>query len=279
MKRAKRTIVILGLALASCRGPMVTPTATPQTFSVRMLATTTTYSLLQNLAAGYSHPNVLLATNSAAANWETVFDQLTAGVVPFVLTTYVPSDANLWVAPIGQDGLALVVDTANPIAALTFDDLRAIYQGRITNWSELGGPDLPLTVVSREAGADTRLILEALVMEDRRTTLGARLALSGQSVLEIVGSTPGAIGYVSMAQVDHRVRVVPIAAAQNDPPVVPTPETVASGAYALRSEILIVGLQPPEEGSIYRDWFAWMQSEAGQAIVSQQYAPLQNSFR
>lgn len=275
MKRAKRTIVILGLALASCRGPMVTPTATPQTLSVRILATTTTYSLLQNLAAGYSRPNILLATNSAAANWETVFGQLLAGNVPFALTTYVPSDANLWVAPIGYDGLAIVVDTTNPIAALTFDDLRAIYQGRINNWSELGGPDLPVTVVSRESGADTRLILDALVMEDRRTTLGARLALSGQSVLEIVGSTPGAIGYVSMAQVDHRVRAVPIAAQAGDPPVVPSPETVGAGQYPLHSTILVVGLQPPEDGSIYRDWFAWMQSEAGQAIVRQQYAPLQ----
>jgi ABC-type phosphate transport system substrate-binding protein len=134
---------------------------------------------------------------------------------------------------------------------------------------------VPLTVVSRESGADTRLILDTLVMEDRRTTLGARLALSGQTVLEIVGSTPGAIGYVSMAQVDHRVRVVPLAAQRGDPPIVPTPETVGAGQYPLRSTILVVGLQPPEDGSIYRDWFAWMQSEAGQAIVGQQYAPLQ----
>jgi phosphate transport system substrate-binding protein len=230
--------------------------------------------LLQNLAAAYTRPDALLAVNSAAANWETIFNQLRAGDVPFALTAYVPPDANLWVAPVGQDGLAIVVDTANPISFLSFDDLRAIFQGRIANWSELGGPDLPLTVVSRESGADTRLLLNALVMEDRRTTLGARMALSGQTVLEIVGSTPGAIGYVSMAQVDHRVRVVPIADQKTDPPVLPTPETVGAGQYPLRSTIMLAGLQPPDESSIYRDWFAWMQSPAGQAIVGQSYAPL-----
>jgi phosphate transport system substrate-binding protein len=274
MRRAKSTIVILSLALASCRGPMVSPTATPHTVSVRILATTTTYSLLRDLALAYEEPGTLLAVNSAEGSWSTIYPRLLAGEAPFALTTYLPPDANLWAAPVGQDGIAIIVHAANPVPALTADELRLIFQGQITTWTEVGGPDLPVTVVSREDGADTRLVFEALVMGQRRTTLTARLALSSVSMVDRVATDPGAVGYVSMAQVDDRVRVVPVAAQAGDPPLRPTVETVSSYADPLRAPILVVGAAPPEADSVYRDWFAWMQSDSGQAIVGRRHGAL-----
>lgn len=274
MKRAKSTIVILSLALVSCRGPMVAPTATPQTVSLRILATTTTYPLLQELAGAYHVPGVLLAFNSAEGSWDAVYARLAGGEAPYALTTYLPSTANLWAAPIGQDGIAIIVQTNNPVAKLTAEDLRRIFQGRVTVWTELGGPDLPITVVSREEGADTRLVFESLVMGQRRTTPTARLALSSHSMVDLVASVPGAIGYVSMAQLDDRVRAVPVAAVAEDEPLLPTPDTVAANRYPLRTPILVVGPSPPAQDSIYRDWFAWMQSLEGQQIVGRQYGAL-----
>jgi phosphate transport system substrate-binding protein len=274
MKRAKCTIVILGLALAGCGGPVAAPTVTPYTVEVRILATTATYPLLQDLLAVYTRPGTLLAVNSAVADWETIHGRLLAGDAPFALTTYLPQNIHLWVAQIGQDGIAIVVHSTNRVPSLTVEELRTIFQGRVARWSQVGGPDLPVTVVSREPGADTRLAFEALVMGDRRTTLGARLALSSQSIVEIVGSEPGAVGYVSMAFLNEQVRSVPIAAEGGGPPIPLTRETVSGDTYPLHTPILVVGPNPPAEDSIYRDWFSWMQSEAGQAVVGQRYGTL-----
>ncbi len=276
MRRAKHTIMILGLALASCRGPMAVPTATPQTYTVHILATTATYPLLQELAAGYNRPGTLLAINSAVVDWATIYNRLLAGDVPYALTTYVPAGANLWAAPIGQDGIAIIVHAANPVAALTVNDLRLIFQGQITSWAALGGDDQPVTVVSREAGADTRLAFEGLVMGRQPVTLNARLALSSESMVEIVAETPGAVGYVSMMwAADSRVRVVPVWSASGDAQL-PTPDTVSADVYPLRTPVLIVGLEAPAPDTIYYDWFAWMQSDPGQQIVARHYGTLTN---
>ncbi len=274
MKRAKHTIVILSLALASCRGPVFSPTATPQTLTVRFVATTATYPLLQDLAAGYVRPGFLLTVDSAAASWDTVYGQLLAGEVPYALTTYLPPDAGLWAAPIGQDGIAVIVHAATLTPALTLDDLRRIFQGQIATWADLGGTDQPITIVSRDSGADTRHIFEALVLGDHKPALGARLALSSQSVVDIVGSTPGAVGYVSMAFLTDSVRAVPLAGHSGEPSYLPTPATVSQDLYPLRAPVLVVGLQAPGDQDVYRDWFAWMQSSAGQMIVGQHYGTL-----
>jgi phosphate transport system substrate-binding protein len=275
VKRAKRTIVILSLAaLASCRGPAAIPTATPQIIPVRLLATTATYPLLQDFAASYSTPGVLLALTSTTANWQTVYAALQAGEAPFALTSYLPPDTALWAAEVARDGIVIIVHPGSGVPALTLDDLRRVFQGRVTSWAELGGTDLPVIVVSREAGADTRLAFEALVMGGWRTSPGAELALSSQSVVERVAREPGAVGYVSLAYLDDRVNAVPLAAQPGSVPVLPTRATVSAGRYPLSIPILVVGLTPPAENSLYRRWFAWMQSAAGQRVAGQHYGTL-----
>jgi phosphate transport system substrate-binding protein len=275
MLRAKRTIVIISLALAGCRGPIHVPTATPETVSVRILATTATYPLLQDLAAGYIRPDLLLAVSSAAVNWETIYNELRAGETPYALTTYAPLSAGLWRAPIGQDGIAIIVHATNPISELTLEELALIFEGRIRTWAEVGGADFPVTIVSRETGDDTRLALETLVPGSHRVPPSARLVLSSQSMIDVVGKLPGAVGYVSMAQVTGPVRAVPIHASDTATAYPPTPATVNAGNYPLRTPILIVGLEPPAADSIYYQWFAWMQSAEGQAIVGRAYGMLE----
>ncbi len=298
MKRAKRTIVMLGLALAGCQSPATLPVAvTPDIVPVRILATTATYPLLQEFVMAYTIPETLLVVNSAAANWETIQARLLLEILPesaapnsssslpvlYALTAYLPpeteSTRGLWVAPIGWDGIAIIVHPANQVPMLTVDAVRRIMAGEITNWSAVGGADMPTIVISRESGADTRLALDALVMGEDSPSIAAgsvRLALSSASMVEIVAQTPGAIGYVSMGWLggqaeDYGVRVVPLMADAVSPPVLPDPAAVSAATYPLRTQVMIVGLVPPEPGSALYRWFAWMQSDAGQQIVRRRY--------
>lgn len=286
MKRAKRTIVLIGLALVSCRGPTVAPLATPPIFEVRIAATTATFSLVEELAAAYAHPGIVLALDSIQADWDTIYGWLRTGELSFALTTYLPSDAGLWAASIGQDGIAIITHADNPVPALSLADLRLIFEGRIANWCDVGGPDLPVTVISRENGADTAYAFQALVMGDHSITLAAQVALSSRSMVERVAALPGAVGYVSLAQlvappVDPSasllpVRVIPLAARPGDAPVLPTSATIRAAMYPLRTPVLIVGGEPPTPGSLYYAWFAWMQSPAGQEIVERHTSTIQS---
>lgn len=274
MKRAKRTIVILGLALASCRGPVMSPTVTPQTINVRILATTSTYPLLQEFVEVYQPPQLLLAVDQAAAGWTTVYEHVLSGDVPFALTNYLPADTGLWAAPIGWDSVVMITHASNQAPALSLDDLRLLFQGRVQSWAELGGADLPVTVVSRESGDGLRQVFDELVMGRSRVTSGAQMALSAASMVELVGSQPGAVGYVSMASLSDRVRALPLLVGGQPDAVLPTPATVTSGAYPLRTPLLVIGHEPPEPDGVYWDWFAWMQSATGQHIIGQWYGAL-----
>lgn len=278
MKRATRTIAVISLALVSCRGPTFAPTATPEVLDVRMLATTATFPLLEDFARSYAQPGTVLVVNSTQASWATVHRALAAGDAPFALTTYLPPEAGLWAAPIGQDAIAIITHPANPVTALTLAEVRALFLGHITTWAALDGPDLSVTVVSHETGTDTYLAFRAGALNGKDVTPGARLALSASRLVEIVTGTPGAVGFVSLAHLKATtpVRVLPVAVDTNSAPVVPALATVAAGEYPLCTPVLVVGPQPPAPASFYRDWFAWMQSPPGQRIVARYYAALQS---
>ena len=279
MKRAKRTIVIIGLALAGCSGPVHAPTVTPEMVNVRMFATTATYPLLEDLAHAYSEPGRLLAFETVETSWANIYAKLQSGEITFALTTYLPHDAHLWAAPLGYDAIVVIVHADNPVPNLSLDILARIFQGRISNWAEVGGPDMPITVISREDSADTGLAFRDQVMANQPITLAAQLALSNSSMVDLVASGPGAIGFVSLGHLstrEHRVRAVPIASTPQTTPYQPTTQSVRSGRYPLRTPLVITGLQPPSTPGSYLNWFAWMQNQQGQQIVSQHFVALQS---
>ncbi|MBN1565176.1 MAG: substrate-binding domain-containing protein [Anaerolineae bacterium] len=295
-RTAKRTLALLGLALAGCQGSVSLPvTITPHVVPVRILVTTAAYPLLQDVVDAYSTPETVLAVNSTPASWATIQTRLlteragtgSASEAWYALTTFLPSGLppdlvsdpaarGWWVAPVGRDGIAVIVHPANTVESLTLADLRALLAGEITTWAAVGGGDEPVVIVSREPGADTRLVLEATVMHSRLPPGDARLALSDARMAEWVARTPGAIGYVSMGWLADcadmlGVRIVPLAATADSPPILPDPATVSAERYPLHTPVMIVGLSPPDVGSAIYDWFAWIQSDAGQHVVTRRY--------
>jgi hypothetical protein len=277
-RKTKRTLVVMTLALASCRGPMQAPTATPEVVPLYFVTSHTTDALLRNLAATYTRENSLVAIIDQTANGVSVSAALDAtdpNAPPlYALTTYLPDSTHLWAAPLGQDGIAIVVHPRIPLSYLSADELRKIFTGAVENWSEIEGPDVPITVVSPDAQTDTRRVFEKLVLGQRQITYNAILALTDRAMLDVVASTPGAIGYISMGLVTAQVRVMPVVGDEDDTPVLPTPQTVADEIYPLRTPLLIVGTKPPEPGDGYYEFIVWAQQRQGQQVIAETYAPL-----
>lgn len=102
---------------------------------------------------------------------------------------------------IAVDSLVLVTNPANPIDSLTTQQVQQIFNGQITNWSQVGGPDLAITVVSRPDGSGTRSVFEDRIFGDNDAfdAPGTIVAESNGEVSQTVNQTEGAIGYVGYA--------------------------------------------------------------------------------
>jgi phosphate transport system substrate-binding protein len=234
--------------------------------TLRLYATTAAIPLLDDLTNHYSetHPNISFETTTG--NFQTMMEQFSQDKDGYLLSNHLPDDSSMLAWPIGQDGIALITHPKNAIDNLTSDQLRSIYLGHIGRWSEIGGIDSPLTILSREDGSSTRAEFEKLLLGERLTTQSAQIAPSSAAMMSSVAAIPNSIGYVSMSYVDSSVKVLTIDG------VAPTSKTVYDNTYPLRSNLYIVGLKEPQ--NVYRDFVGWIQGPDGQRIVGLHYAPL-----
>ena len=103
---------------------------------------------------------------------------------------------------IAMDSLTVITHPDNPVRVLSLAQIARIYEGEITNWSELGGPDALIVAVSAENGSSTRDIFEDVVFSSAELDLGPNVVFPGgdhQEVAATVRENPSAIGYVSAA--------------------------------------------------------------------------------
>lgn len=132
------------------------------------------------------------------------------------------------------DGIAVIVNTANPIADISTEDLAKIYTKQVTNWSELGGDDGTIVVVGRDAASGTRGAFEEIVGVTDETMYDSEQEATG-SVISTVAGNPSAIGYVSLSAVDEsQVSAVSIDG------VVPSEDTIKNETYPIQRPFIFV---------------------------------------
>lgn len=171
---------------------------------------------------------------------------------------------------LAYDGIAVVVNKENPVKDLDSETVKKIFEGEITNWSEVGGNDEDIIVISRESGSGTRDAFEEM-MELTEEVDGATvptlredaLICEGNgSVKASVASKTNAIAYLSLGYVDDTMNTVSIDG------VVPSVETVKSGEYKISRPLLLVTKgEISEAAQKYLDYCL----DEGQTIVSESY--------
>jgi phosphate transport system substrate-binding protein len=145
-----------------------------------------------------------------------------------------PEEAKLGLqdTAVAYDGIAVIVNPANPVKGLTSQQLRDVFAGRIKNWKEVGGEDRPIELVNRDEASGTREAFKKLVMDkDPFAPYAAVLPGTGQ-VRDVVARAPGAVGYISLGFVAPRFTSVKVKAVPVDG-VEPTEANVASKAYPI----------------------------------------------
>jgi phosphate transport system substrate-binding protein len=172
------------------------------------------------------------------------------------------------------DALAVIVHPDNPVSELTIGQLSDIYAGKITNWSEVGGNDAIIVLLSRETNSGTHVyFLEEVV---RRGEEGDSTIFAPQTILmpSSVGITselrrnPNAIGYDGLGYVDpEHEKILSVAEDGESSFVFPSVETALDGTYPLsRNLYMYTAGEPTGEIAAYLNWIL---SPAGQEIVTQ----------
>ncbi|MGB9939945.1 PstS family phosphate ABC transporter substrate-binding protein [Methanosarcina sp.] len=173
---------------------------------------------------------------------------------------------------IAYDGISVVVNPSNPVTELTFDQLRGIYNGSISNWKDIGGTDAPITIISRDSSSGTyEYFQEAVLLEDEYRPDALTQAATGGIVGE-VSQNPSAIGYIGVAYLDESVKALNLDAGNG--PEAPTPENILSGAYPLSRPLYFYTNGEPT--GLTKEFVDFVMSEKGQNLVSEVgYFPIQ----
>lgn len=163
---------------------------------------------------------------------------------------------------VALDGIAVVTDTANTATNLTTQQLKDIYTGKITNWSEVGGADQNIVVIGRESGSGTRDAFEEILDIADQCQLAQTLNETG-AVAAAVQSTPGAIGYISLDALNDKVKALQLDG------VAPSEETVKDGSYTLqRPFVMATKGEISEQSAQIQAVFEFINSDAGQEVIS-----------
>ena len=123
-------------------------------------------------------------------------------------------------------GITPIVTPGVGVTDLSMEELRGIFTGKYSNWSELGGKDLPIVVLNRAKGSGTRATFDKWVLAGEESIVTQEQESNG-TVRQIVASTPGTISYVSFSYVNEDVEALSIGG------VKPTAENVATNAWVI----------------------------------------------
>lgn len=233
--------------------------------SISMSGSTSMEKMVTALGEAFMEENKNVTVNSEFVGSGAGIEAVTAGTVDIGNSSRALKDEEKAKGVVENivaiDGIAVVVDSANTLDNLTKEQLIQIYDGTVTNWKDLGGSDMPIIVIGREAGSGTRGAFEELLELEDKCQYASELDNTG-AVMARVAATPGAIGYVSLDVVDDTVKAV----ALDD--VEPTEDNIKAGSYILsRPFVMATKGEISEQSELVQAWFDYIGSDAGKEVI------------
>lgn len=165
---------------------------------------------------------------------------------------------------VAKDGVTFYVNEKNPLTSLTIEQLRKIYLGDITNWKEVGGPDAPLVLYSRENSSGTYVFVKDHLLGGEDYSATAQTLPGTAAVVNAVAKEKHGIGYGGAAYAKG-VKELKIKVGAEE--FGPSPENVKSGKYPLARDLFFYLRAKPSGDA--RAFIDYCLSDAGQQVVTQ----------
>lgn len=132
---------------------------------------------------------------------------------------------------IAGDALVFAVNVNNPVKKLTLKQVVDIFTGKVTNWKQVGGENMPITLISRDYKSGTYLFFMEDVLTKDSLSKAAHIELNNENVLKSIAKDKGAIGYTNFSMLDYSVDPVSISFDNTTNHVAPRMETVNNMTY------------------------------------------------
>lgn len=261
-------IVFAGVLFAGCKSSQ--PTEQPVNITIN--GSTTIFPIAQKEAEVYmnKHLNVNISVEgtgsgngiAALIDGTTDIADSSREIKQGEIDKAKANGVNPYEIPIALDALSVVVNPQNPVNALTQEQVKKIYVGEITNWKDVGGPDMPIVVVARDTSSGTyEAFIELALGKGVNITDKAIVQASNQTVKNTVALTKGAIGYIGLGYVDSSVKAVSYDG------MFPSKESAINRTYELSRHLYMYTNGQPT-GAV-KDFIDFVLSTDGQNIVEE----------
>jgi len=179
---------------------------------------------------------------------------------------------------VALDGLSVYVNPESPLKELTLAQVGDIFTGKIKNWKEVGGPDAPITVYSRENSSGTYEFFKEHVLKGSDFASSAQTMPGTAAIVQAVMKDKNGIGYGGAAY-GGGTKLLAIKKTDTSPAIAPTEETVENGTYPIWRH-LFVYLNPALDKGEIATYLNWIRSDDGQKYVKDiGYYPLPKNLR
>lgn len=204
--------------------------------NITMAGSTAFQPFAEKLADQYmtTHPDVMITVQGGGASMG--IQSALSGAAEIGMADLValpPEVASLKSLIVARDGIAVVVNPANRISSLTFDQVRDVFSGKIRNWKDVGGHDDTIAVISREAGSGTRSSFEK-ILGCIKLAEDALVQDSNGTIRETVANDQNAIGYVSHGLINEKIKAV------NVDGIECTEASIMKGEYRLVRPVFLI---------------------------------------
>ena len=269
-------VLVLGLFLCGCtQAPADVnvnpdPTATAGIQSITVTGSTTVLPIAQGAAESYMDTHSTADIKVSGGGSGVGIQAIGEGTADIGMSSRELSAdemakyPDLQVTRIADDGIAVIVNPSNTVNSLSLSQIKDIYQAKITNWKEVGGPDQQIVLTGRDSASGTRSFFTEMVLKKENAAPTMLEKNSNGAVTQTVAQTPGAIGYVSIGYLDETVKGLDLQV--NGNAITPTIANVKNGQYPISRPLIMITRGTPQ--GLAKSYLDFIISPAGQKIVA-----------
>lgn len=263
-------LAALAASFAACRRAAAPPPA-----RLTLAGSSTIQPLCEVAAQAYEHAHTGVQINVQGGGSGVGVTSARSGLadIGMVSRALKPEEADLTATSIAFDGIAVIVHASNPLTNITRAQVIDLYTGAAANWSALGAPSAPVTVINKEEGRSTLELFEHhFGLRGRFVRNAIIIGPNGQAITTVAGN-PNAVAYVSIGSATAAIaQGTPIKLLALDGTAA-TVENVRNGSFPLRRPLNLVTRAAPT--GLAASFIAFVRSPEGQRLVaSQDFVPL-----
>ncbi len=272
-----RAACLAALMLMACNvAPKPAPTPTSAPARLRVVTDLASVPLAQALMDAYTatHPHVMFSVEWAGTTG--AFDAIYANRTDFAIVSRLlplpEGKISPWNAELAQDGVAVVVNPQNPIENLSAFELREVFAGARSRWSDVGQPQMgDIDLATRDAAVTERTVFDGAVMGRLELSRNAIVLPSVEVMQNFVAIKPGAIGYIPASRLAApaapKVKAISIEGQKL------TPESIANGTYKLTHSLYLLSpFEPQWEARVFAIWS--LNAEGQRVVERARYVPI-----